>query len=276
MKNQTFNWKTFDNLNLFAQSWAPENETKAVVILVHGFGEHSTRYTPYIEYFTKKGIAFVGFDLRGHGKSDGKRGSISAYQTFMKDIDLALDKSQKLFPNVPQFLYGHSMGGNIAFNYLLRRKPKIAGGIITSPWLALAKEPNFILKGAVSFLKNLMPNFAIDSGLEIEYISTVAEEVEKYRNDPLNHGKITFRLFYTIWKSGLYGIHHANELEVPVLMMHGTADKITSPKASAKAAASNKDKITYKTWPGKYHELHNEDIRPEVAQTAISWIEKQL
>lgn len=274
MTNQTYNWKTADNLNLFAQSWKPDSEIKAVVTLVHGFGEHSTRYTPYIEYFLKKGIAFVGFDHRGHGKSEGKRGAIKSYTAFMNDLDLVLAKSKELFPNVPQFIYGHSMGGNIAFNYLLRRKPKLAGGIITSPWFALTNDPNFLLKGMVSFLKNFFPNVTIESGLETKYISTVNQEVEKYNNDPLNHGRISFRLFSSITKSGVYAIAHAKELEIPVLMFHGSADKITAPLASKLAANANKKYIEYKTWRDKYHELHNEDIRPEIAAEVINWIEK--
>ena len=274
MTNQTYNWKTPDNVNLFAQSWKPDTEIKAVVTLVHGFGEHSSRYTPYIDYFLKKGIAFVGFDHRGHGKSDGKRGTVKSYEAFMNDMDLVTEKTKELFPNLPHFIYGHSMGGNIAFNYLLRRKPKLSGGIITSPWFALTKDPNFLLKGMISFLKQIIPNLTIESGLEINYISTNANEVELYKTDALNHGKISFRLFNIITQSGSYAIKNSNQLEIPVLMFHGSADKITSPKASKKAADANPNLIEYTRWPDKYHELHNETNRAEIAASVIQWIEK--
>ncbi|MBI9067725.1 MAG: lysophospholipase [Salinivirgaceae bacterium] len=276
MTNKSLQWQSSDNLNLYAHVWEPNEQAKAVVTLVHGFGEHCMRYSPYIEYFLKQGIAFVGFDLCGHGQSDGKRGTIKSYEALLNDVELALSKTRELFPDIHHFIYGHSMGGNIAFNYILRRQPKLSGAIITSPWFALSNDPNFLLKGAVSLLKNFFPNFTIDSGLDIKYISTVVEEVEKYRSDPLNHGRISFRLFNDITKSGMYAIVNSKDATIPTLMFHGSADKITSPIASKKAADGNTKLIEHVIWPDKYHELHNEDIRPEIAEKVIGWINSKI
>lgn len=275
MTNKTFKWISSDSLNLYAHIWQPTEQAKAVITLVHGFGEHCMRYTPYIDLFLKQNIAFVGFDLRGHGQSDGKRGAIKSYDALMNDIELALLKTKELFPEVPHYIYGHSMGGNLAFNYVLRRTTPLNGAIITSPWFALTNNPNFFLKGMVSFLKNFLPNLTMESGLEIKYISTEESEVEKYKNDPLNHGKISLRLLFEIMKSGIYAIVNSQKALIPVLIMHGSADKITSPIASKMAADANKDHIEYINWPDKYHELHNEGVRPQVAETVIDWIQKK-
>lgn len=276
MIQKDLNWTSKDGINIVAHTWEPEEAPKAAITLVHGFGEHCVRYTPYFNFLVNEGFAILGFDLRGHGKSDGKRGAIKSYNVVMDDIETALNKTKKLFPTAPQFIYGHSMGGNLAFNYLLKRKPNLAGGILTSPWLALANDPNFLVKGMVTFLKNFIPNLTINSGMELKYISTDTTEVDKYRNDPLNHGRISFRLFSDITKTGLWAIAHSNKLQIPVLLMHGSADKITSPLASKLAAKGNKEKIEFVEWPGKYHELHNETNRSEIAQSVINWINKKL
>lgn len=272
MIQNDLNWISKDGLQFYAHTWQPDSQPKAVITLVHGFGEHCVRYTPYFEFFIASGFAILGFDLRGHGKTEGKRGTIESYNALMDDIEIAVNKSNEFFPEIPQFLYGHSMGGNLSLNYLIKKQPNIKGGIITSPWLALTDEPNFILKGLVSLLKNIIPNTTIDSGLKTEHISTVKGEIEKYEKDPLNHGRISFRLFSEITTTGLWAIDNSHQINIPVLMMHGTADKITSPTASKKSYENNKEKIEYVTWDGGYHELHNETNREEIAKTVIDWI----
>jgi alpha-beta hydrolase superfamily lysophospholipase len=231
MIEENIQW-TNNNINFSAHLWKPEDSVKAVIVLVHGFGEHCSRYTPYVSKFTEDNIAVLGFDLQGHGKTEGKRGVILSYDSLMSDIDMALNKAKEIFPNISQILYGHSMGGNLVSNYLIRKKPKITGAVITSPWLKLTNEPNFILKGVVSVFSKVLPNVTTDSGLDTKYISTVEEEVRKYNADTLNHSRISFLLFEAIRKSGLYAIEKSNEIDIPVLVMHGADDNITSVKAS--------------------------------------------
>lgn len=276
MIQENLEWNSVNGLKLFASTWKPDNNVKAVVCLVHGFGEHCLRYTPYIEYFTKNDIAFIAYDHMGHGSSEGKRGVISSYNDLLKDVQLCVDKAAELFPNVPQFIYGHSMGGNIALNYLIEMQPQIKGAIITSPWLTLTNNPGFLAKAAVSFIKLFFPNITVDSGLEIDYISTVREEVEKYRNDKKNHGRISFRLFHHITKNGLRAMVNIGKLSIPTLLMHGSNDKITSPIASSLIAKGNNKMIKYVEWPNCYHELHNEANRSDVSSTVLEWINSQL
>ncbi len=272
MNQRNLEWKSTSGINIFASVWMPNNSPKAVVCLVHGFGEHCMRYTPYIEYFIKKDIAFVAYDQVGHGESGGKRGVITSYNDLLNDVLLCIDKAKELFPNVPQYLYGHSMGGNIALNFLIKNQPKLQGAIITSPWLTLTNNPSFILRAMVTFLKTIFPNVTIKSGLEIEYISTVNEEVEKYKSDPKNHGKISFRLLNSIVKSGIWAMLNTSKLKVPILLMHGAKDMITSPLSSLIASKGNKEQIKFIEWANAYHELHNEVNREEVANTVLNWI----
>jgi alpha-beta hydrolase superfamily lysophospholipase len=254
--------------------WKPGSKPKAVVTLVHGLGEHCGRYTPYIENFVNEGIAFVGFDLMGHGLSEGDRGTITEYQNLIDDVDICVLKTKALFPGVPQFVYAHSMGGNIVVNYLIRFHPKISGAVITSPWLKLTKEPLFLAKWISRILEWIIPDVTISNGLNIAHISHLAEEVEKYKTDKLNHDRISFLLFNSIAQNGVWAIKNSHLLKTPVLLTHGLDDKITSPKASHKFAKENPNYVEWKEWPAMYHELHNEAIRQELAKVVIQWMKK--
>ncbi|MDA3892477.1 MAG: lysophospholipase [Salinivirgaceae bacterium] len=276
MIEKDFNLKTKQGLTLFAHTWEPSEKPKAVLVLVHGIGEHCLRYTPYFKLFVEAGISIFGFDLIGHGQSEGKKGAIKSYDALMDDIEISLLKVKQIFPNLPQFIYGHSMGGNLALNYLLRRPSGLKGGIITSPWLALTEEPNVVLKGLVSILKNIIPNMTIDSGLDSKNISSISAEIEKYDSDPLNHGRISFRLFNELSKSGKWALENIQQLALPTLLLHGTDDKITSPIASKVAASNNSQFILHKEWPNVGHELHNDTCRNEVAKKSITWILNQI
>jgi len=141
MKHSEFKFKTFDGLLLFAQSWQPKNQTKAVVCLVHGMGEHSGRYTYLVDRLIQTGYTVLTFDLRGHGRSPGQRGHTPSYEALLQDISSLLEVANERFPQRPSFLYGHSLGGNLVLNYVLRRQTQLKGVIATDPWLRLAFEP---------------------------------------------------------------------------------------------------------------------------------------
>lgn len=275
--NQTnLSWLSVNGKKLFASLWQPENEPKAVICLVHGFGEHCMRYAPYLAYFIDAGFAVLGYDQIGHGQSEGKRGVISSYNQLLDDVQLCVTKAEDLFPSKPKFLYGHSMGGNISVNYLMKRNSQLAGAILTSPWLALTNNPGFLAKAAVTFIKTFLPNLTMPSGLELKYISTIQDEVEKYKEDELNHGRISLRLVNSIMVNGIWAIVHANKLKIPTLLMHGSDDNITSPIASELFANGNKEYVEFVKWPGCYHELHNDIVREELANKVINWIKGKI
>ncbi len=274
MIKKEYKLKSVSDKSLFAQLWQSDNNTEAVIILIHGFGEHSSRYNDYVSLFVNENISVFSFDLYGHGKSEGKKGCIQSYEQMLEDIEVAVLKADELFPYTPKYIYGHSMGGNISLNYLINKTNNIAGAIITSPWLKLYNEPNAITKKVVSILKNIVPNVTVDSGLNPAYISTIATEVENYKTDSLNHSRISFRLFDSIVKNGMNAYKNAKEINIPTLMFHGSGDMITLHEASRKAAEANKEYIFYKEYPQMYHELHNDIVGSEMAQYIIDWIKK--
>lgn len=268
--------QTTDNLTLFVQIWEPDAPARAVVCLVHGFGEHSGRYDPVAEAMNTAGISLLGFDLRGHGKSQGKRGYIPNYDAMLDDIAAALSITQEQFPEIPVFLYGHSMGGNLVLNFALRRKPALTGVLATSPWLKLAYDPPAVQMLLARILYRIMPGYTLASGLDVAALARDSDVVLAYHNDPLVNDKISVRLLVDILSTGEWAIDHASEFTLPLLLVHGSADSITSPSASQSFATRAGDNCTLKIWEGFYHETHNEPEKEQVIAFNLAWLEQFL
>lgn len=254
---------------------SPGENIKAVIILVHGIGEHIERYNYWADLFNKEGIAFTGLDLPGHGRSDGRRGDIKSYTLLDEMLDILIKNCNQTFPAVPVFLYGHSLGGGIVLNYLLRKNPEIKGAIVTGPFLRLAFEPPKIKLILAAVMKNLLPGLIQPSGLNSNHLSHDKNIVDKYNNDPLVHRKISVSLFYGAITAASYSLSHASELKVPTLILHGDDDLLISLSGS-KEFASKTSVAELKIWEGGYHELHNEPFKNDVFNFILNWINKKL
>ena len=269
-----FNIKLSNGQILKGMVQSPGENTIAVIILVHGLGEHVQRYLCWAELFKKEGIGFLGVDLPGHGRSQGKRGNIRSFALAGEMIDILLKSCNQTFPGCPVYIYGHSLGGGIVLDYLLRKKPEIKGAIVTSPWLRLSFEPAKSKLMMASIMKNLIPGLIQPSGLNVKHISHDEAVVEKYSNDPLVHDKISVSLFYEAMTAAKYSLAHASELKIPTLLIHGSDDLITSPDGSREFAGKS-SMVELKIWDGGYHELHNEPFRKEVFKYILDWIKKK-
>ncbi|MCT4646867.1 MAG: lysophospholipase [Carboxylicivirga sp.] len=276
MIREAFSISSVSGKKLFAQSWKSSDSPKAVIVLIHGFGEHCSRYTSYIKLFEQANIAFISMDQVGHGLSDGKRGVIQSYQQLLDDIGLLTDKTESLFPGIPKFIYGHSMGGNIALNHLLQRNFPYRGAIISSPWLKLSKDLSAPTKHLVRLFSHLIPNVTIKSGLNTNYISSKKDEVQAYNADELNHGRISFRLLNSVIRQGLWAMNNIHLLKLPTLLLHGSKDRITSHLASREIAANNPKLIQYFEFEGMYHEIHNDAKREQLTSRCIDWIKQNI
>lgn len=263
-------------MEFFGRGWEPAKGTKAAVALVHGLGEHTGRYSHVGEAFAKAGYALMGFDLRGHGESSGIRGHSPDYEALMEDLQEFLGQVGARYRDLPLFLYGHSMGGNLVINYVLRRKPELRGVIATGPWLKLAFDVSPARYGMARFMSRLFPSLTQASGLEQDALSREPQVIDDYAVDPLVHDRISVRQFVGIHDSGVWALEHADELRLPLLLMHGTDDRIVSEPASREFAERGGDRVTFRAWEGLYHEIHNEPERKEVLATMISWMDERL
>jgi acylglycerol lipase len=253
---------------------SPGEDTRAVIIMVHGIGEHILRYAYWADLFRKEGIAFTGVDLPGHGRSDGRRGNIKSYGLIEEMINILIDSCRKTFPGIPVFLYGHSLGGGIVLDYVLRVNPGIAGAIVTSPWLRLAFEPPKVKVMLATAMKHLLPGLVQPSGLNVNHISHDEDVIENYKSDPLIHDKISLSLFNCAMSAAKYSLEHATELRIPTLIIHGSDDLINSHDGSREFAEKS-GKVELRIWEGGYHELHNEPFKEEVFRFILNWINKK-
>lgn len=275
MPHSEFDIITPDNLKLYGKGWEPEGDPRAVVCLVHGVGEHCSRYDHMAKAFNRAGYALIAFDLRGHGRSEGKRGHAPDYTALMADITQLLETAKQRCPNVPVFLYGHSLGGNLAIHYALRHHPEFAGVVASAPLLRLAYKPPAWKTGMLRLMHLLRINCSIPRGLDDAALSRDINVARTYRNDPLTHGRITAQLAIDMLRNGEWNLQHAAEFPCPLLLMHGEADRITSAEASIEFAAQLEHKCTLKIWKGLYHEIHNEPEKEQVFDYVLAWMDQR-
>ena len=209
-------WKNAEGFKLFAQNWTVENP-RAVIALVHGQGEHIGRYTPVAEWFNRHGIAVVGYDHQGYGRSEGQRGHAKNLDVLLEDIGLLLNKTREIYPGAPVFLYGHSMGGGLALNYAIQREPSLAGLIVTAPWIRLAFEAPAITVIAGKIMRRFMPTFSLPTGLAAHFISHDAAVVKAYKSDPLVHDKLSAAAGIALLESAKMVDAWSGEFKIPVL-----------------------------------------------------------
>ena len=262
----------YQNYNVYTQYW---NAPKAnnTVVLIHGMGEHASRYTAYvIPQLISNNYNVIAFDNFGHGKSTGKRGHTPGYEQMLDLIDIVIERATSIFTHSSLFLYGHSMGGNLALNYILRRSHTIKGAIVTSPFLKLAFQPPLwkIILG--KGLHKIAPSLTLKSGLDTSHISKDRVEVAKYEKDHLIHDKISPEFSFPVMEAGLWALEHSKNLKIPLFMAHGRADKITDHKASEHFAQMNNDLITLKLFNDGYHELHNDNEKEVLLESIVKWI----
>ena len=276
MKHQELKWQSSDGIDIYGQCWLTEQKPKAVICLVHGMGEHSGRYEHVAKYLVDAGYSVVAYDQRGHGKSGGSRGHTPSYDLLLDGVFDLLKQAEKIVPESKKFIYGHSMGGNVVLNYALRRKPDVAGIIASSPYLKLAFEPPAIKVALGKFVNNIFPGFTQGTELDASAISRDKKVVDAYLSDPLVHDKISARFFVEVHGAGEWAIEHAAEMMLPLLLFHGTEDKLTSPEGSKEFAEKVKAGCTFKLWDGLYHETHNEPEKEEVLKYLVTWLDGQM
>lgn len=248
----------------------------AFVCIIHGFGEHSGRYDHVALAFAERQISTYLIDLPGHGKSSGKQGDIKALNDFILAIDALMELGKTENPALPYFMYGHSMGGGLLLRYLTLVETPPQAAVVTSPWLQLASEPSAfkIILGRMTMTLGL--NIAQDAALDPKYLSHDPEVGKNYISDPLTHGKITPKAFFALRENGNYLLQMNEEFRNPILLAHGTDDKITAIEASKKLASQHPKTVSFKEWPNLRHETHNEINKNDVIDFYVKWLLEKI
>ena len=257
--------------------WPVEGQPRAVVMLVHGLGEHSGRYEALAAEMVGRGFAVLAPDHIGHGESPGPRVFVSHFDDYLPGVRQCRALATERYPDVPCFLLGHSMGGLIAARVLLDDADHYRGALFSGPAFAAAEPPSALLMTIGRLLARLAPKLGM-MALDASGVSRDPEVVAAYNADPLvNHGKVTAGLAVAIFDAMAQVMSRAGEITLPVLIMHGGDDIMAAPEGSQTFAeqVGATDK-TLKLLPGLYHEIFNEPEGPDIIAQYADWIEARL
>jgi acylglycerol lipase len=275
VQHQESTYLAADRTTIYQQSWQPaDRPIRAIIAIVHGYAEHSDRYSHVATNLVAQGFAVYSFDLCGHGKSSGDRCYVDAFSDYLTDLDRFLTEIRQHHLERKLFLLGHSMGGAIAIRYILDYQTTLQGVILSAPFLGSRAEN--VPAPVVAFLKLLsqflpkLPSIRVDSS----QISSDPAIVQAYLTDPLiNTAKMPLRTLAEIF-GNIHQIQQRQQtIELPMLIMHGTADGLAHVSHSKRLyeGISSVDK-TLKLYPGLYHEIFNEPDRSRVFTDLNQWL----
>ncbi len=263
--------------SIYYQYWQPDEAPRALILVVHGASEHSGRYQHFAEHFVNGGYAVVAFDNIGHGRSEGTPGYVRRFSDFVDTLDIFQKQVSQDFPDVPQILLGHSMGGLISTLYLLRNQQRFAGCVLSGPAIKTELEPPTLQLWLIRSFSLLLPKLGVLQ-LDANGVSRDPAEVERYVNDPLNYsGKLSARTVSELFKSMNHVQQNASVISLPMLLLHGGADAMASPEGSRflHQHISSADK-TLRIYPGLFHEIFNEPEKEQVFGDIDSWLDRVL
>ncbi|MCF8054671.1 MAG: lysophospholipase [Deltaproteobacteria bacterium] len=274
IKYSDFKVLAADGVDLQCVLWQGTGDARGVICLIHGIGEHSGRYDHFARKFAEIGYPVLSFDLRGHGRSGGKRGHSPSGECIMRDLEKLLAEARSAFRNLPIFLYGHSLGGLLVINLLLGQETGVAAAIVSGP----ALRPIFPIpqwKLSVSrILRRIIPTLSIPTGLNAEDISRDPLVVARYKADKFVHSQVSVAMAMDVLAMGDWALANAQKLKTPMLVMHGLQDRLTSAVASKEFSLSAGALCEFKGWDDLWHELHNEPEWEVVFLFVSSWMEK--
>jgi len=277
MNHQEGFFEGIRNTRIYHQCWLPETEPKAVIMLVHGLGEHSGRYLNIVNHFVPMGFAVYGMDHPGHGRSDGIRKYVDRFEDFIETVKAFFERIQGWQAGKPIFLLGHSMGGLIGAVYLLDHQAGLKGAILSGPSVKKPDSISGIIVFIAKMLGVLMPRFGLVETAPDEVCRDPAV-VQAYISDPLVYkGKTTARLAAEVLKALKRISREAGKITLPILILQGGADLIVNPAGAQMLydSISSADK-EISTYGGLYHEIHNEPEHFKVLLDIESWILEQM
>lgn len=270
--------QTRDGTSIAVYRW-PHETPRAQVLLIHGFGEHAQRYDELARSLARAGFDVHAYDHRGHGHSSGARGYVDRFGRYLDDLDAVLAHCEAARGGKPRFVVAHSMGGLVALMELVDRKPAWNGLVLSSPFLKVKLKVPMWKVLAAQAASRVHPHLALPSGLKGDAAARDPDIARLYDSDPLNLKLATARWFTESLAAQERVFAEASTVELPLLLMHGEADVIADPQASASLfpRLGSRDK-TLELVAGAYHEIFNDppaERRAVIART-ISWLDAHM
>jgi acylglycerol lipase len=276
MQHTTGSFTSLNDVAIFTQSWLPDDPPRAIVLLAHGIGEHGGRYAHVAAYLTVHGYAFYALDHRGHGRSSGERVQVRSFDEYVTDLRTYFEQVRAAHPDLPIFLYGHSMGSLIALLFAFRYQDDLAGLITTGT----ALKPLGISTALIPLIKGattLTPNVPLVP-LDPSGVSRDPAVVQAYRDDPLvYHGRISVNMVGALTRAVQSCLASLPDLRLPYLVLHGGADPMTHVSATGIIRRScGAPDTTITIYDGLRHEIHNEPEQEQVLADMVVWLDAHL
>lgn len=262
---------TRDNLKLFTRTWISTDRPERGMLIVHGLAEHSGRWGHVARFFADLGYSVTAFDLRGHGQSEGIRGHVGSFNDYLDDIQ-GIVESGLVRTDLPWVMYGHSLGGLISTGYLAEKRPHPDAAVLSAP--ALDAHVPTALRIAAQILGRVAPEFAINNPIDGEQLAGDEAVAEAYFADPLVYTKATARLGLEVFRKQDRILSEIESINTPTLVIHGAADTLAPPFASAPLASVAS--VERKVYPGLHHEMHNEPEWDQVLSEVGAWLDATL
>lgn len=257
--------------------WKPDGDPTGIVVISHGMGEHAERYAHVADEFTRLGLVVYAPDHRGHGRSGGRRLSVKAWRDYTADLHTMLAIARRRHPGLPTVLLGHSMGGTIALTYALEHPEGLAALILSAPALQLATGTPKLVVALGKTLGRYLPFVPVEK-ISADDVSRDPEVVERYKADPLvHHGFVPAGLGRELVLTMESLPIRLGRLQVPLLVLHGSEDKLTSVAGSRMVPdLVSETECTLHVYSGLYHELFNEPEKKQVLDDVIEWLQPHL
>ena len=267
--------KMRDGTNINCVDYFPASPAHSSIVFMHGLGEHCGRYTHLADYFCTRGFAVRTYDLRGHGKSSGRRGDIPHQDNLLDDAQQVMHDWQASCPTsvTRQLLLGHSMGGLFAAKFALSKMCDLHGLILSAP--ALAIYVNFVERSLLKVLSSVAPSLTLSNGLKTQYLSHDPKVVASYLADALVHDRISARLLNSMLTTMHDVFTHASSLDLPTLLLVAGQDKLVDSTGSLRfAQAGPENHLRLCTYENLYHEIFNELDTKAVFDDVGIWLDE--
>ena len=272
-----------DGVSVFTARFEPEDPPDGVIQAIHGFSEHVYLYTEMAEFFVKANYAFVIHDIRGFGSMPGKtpaqrraaQGLVVNYQLILKDLETIREKIDFWYPDTPVILYGYSLGGNVAINYLFNYKQsRYEKLILASPWLRLYEQPSDFAMLSAKRRALMQPMYVFETTFDTSKIARTNQDGEAYdrSDDPYFHSRMSLKLFVRTVVAGEHAIKNASKITIPALLFVAGQDKIVCPDAIREFHHNAGDNIAIKEYPDAYHALLNDLVKDEVMEEMLRFV----